>query len=74
MSSVIPALTMSEVRRCLQEIRKAWDTQTPWKAFDSSRKLAALGHDMTIMQFAWMFVAGHHAQRKRQRSERRSTV
>lgn len=69
MSSVIDGLTMSEVRRCLQKIRSAWDEQTPWGPFNSSAVIIEPertgGKVMTMSKFAWLFVIGHHTNRKR---------
>ena len=72
MTSVINDLSMSEVRRCLQEIRKSWDNQTPWVPFCPSTLLHSAGEpQISMTKFAWLFVSGHHVQRKRQRVDKR---
>ena len=63
MSSVIDGLSMSDVRQSLHKIRYSWSNQTPWSPFDSSK---TIGFDqMSMSQFAWLFVTGHHSARKR---------
>lgn len=73
MTSVVKGLSMSEVRRCLQEIRRSWDDHSPWMPFNPSNTLeACTTQNMSMTQFTWMFVSGHHAQRKRSRSTARN--
>lgn len=70
MSSVVKGLSMSEVRKCLQKIRVEWDRQTPWAPFDPSSTVTAVDPDkrtMSMSEFAWLFVIGHHTNRKRQK-------
>lgn len=71
MASIVPGLTMSEVRRCLQEIRRSWSKQSPWVPFNPSAQVTVVeGFSMSLTKFAWLFVSGHHVQRKRQRIEK----
>ena len=64
MGSVVKGLSMSDVRHCLHQIRRAWDDQTPWKPFDPT-VVVTPRLDLTMVEFAWLFVVGHHAHRKR---------
>lgn len=67
MHSVIPDLSMSEVRRTLSVIRASWDAHSPWAPFDPYQ---ALPDDtgMTFSHFAWLFVSGHHSKRQRKQA------
>lgn len=70
MPSVIEGMTMSEVRQCLQQIRRSWNEQTPWVPFNPSAKFKFVktqDETLTMSKFAWMFVIGHHINRKRQK-------
>ena len=76
MASVVPNLSMSEVRRCLQEIRRCWDRHTPWSPFNPSQHLSISTEQtpLSFTKFTWMFVSGHHTHRKRQRADRGSAA
>ena len=63
MASVVQGMTMSEVRSCLFKIRSSWDAQTPWEPFNPSKRVS--DGPMTMTGFTWLFVLGHHTNRKR---------
>lgn len=70
MTSVIQGMSMSEVRSCLYKIRSSWDSQTPWEPFNPSQMVndddsVAGDNNMSLTRFTWLFVLGHHSNRKR---------
>ena len=71
MTSVVQGMSMSDVRNCLFKIRSSWDTQTPWEPFNPSM-LVSEGpreeREMSLTRFTWLFVLGHHTNRKRYNS------
>ena len=56
-------MSMSDVRSSLWEIRSSWDAQTPWEPFNPSRMMEK--NQMSLTRFTWLFVLGHHTNRKR---------
>lgn len=61
MSSDLPhQMQVSEVRRCLNCVRKMWDGHGP----ATSIKLAnALPNGMSVSEFCFVFVVAHHTKR-----------
>ena len=53
-------MQVSEVRKCLNCVRRAWDAHGP----TSSIRLATpLPNGMTVSEFCFVFVVGHHTKR-----------
>lgn len=70
-TSAIPGLSVAQVRRVLDTIRRSWGDrdETPFEL--SAHAI----EDMNVQQFALAFVIGHHQKRharKRQARERRA--
>lgn len=60
MSNLPKTMAVSEVRKCLHCVRGAWDEHSP----SSSIRLATpLPNGMTISEFCFVFVIGHHTKR-----------
>lgn len=60
MTSAIPDMTVAEVRRALQELRKKWKDSTEDDLFYPSDPLF---NGLTVESFALMQVTGHHKKR-----------
>jgi hypothetical protein len=59
-TSAIPNMTVGEVRRGLDMIRRRWRERTPEQPFYISDMLC---HGYTMEEFAFRFVMGHHYKR-----------
>lgn len=55
-------MSVVEVRRHLHEMRKMWRGNEPATPFYTSARLAE--SDLTVSEFAFLFVQSHHRQRK----------
>lgn len=60
MTSAISDMSVADVRKALSNIRKEWQRHSYVHPFFPSKKLT---DDMTISEFAFKFVMGHHAKR-----------
>jgi hypothetical protein len=69
MASIVPGMTMSQVRRCLQQVRTSWGDATPWEPFDGGAE-SEVNPEISIGRFALHFVAGHHTHRRRPKRPR----
>ena len=59
MTSAINDMTVADVRKSLSTMRKEWASHSCVDPFFPSKKLS----DLTIAEFAFKFVMGHHAKR-----------
>lgn len=57
-------LSVVEVRRNLAEMRKQWRSSRPDAPFHTSACVGDAAAPLTISQFAFCFVQGHHRQRR----------
>jgi hypothetical protein len=60
MTSAIHEMTVADVRKALSLMRKEWAKHSNVKPFFPSYKLT---NDLTISEFSFKFVLGHHAKR-----------
>ena len=65
-TSAIPDMTVGEVRRGLDMIRRRWRERTPEQPFFISDMLC---NNYTMEQFAFLFVMGHHYKRHNKEEE-----
>lgn len=68
--SVIPDMTVSDVRKGLTQIRQRWAKNSPTQIFCPSDSLLnsptlvnSILNDKTMEEFAVIFVLGHHKKR-----------
>ena len=59
-TSAIPGLSVAQVRKMLELIRKRWQSSSETESFFISEQLP---NNMTIQEFAFKFVLGHHLKR-----------
>lgn len=69
MTSAIQNMSVADVRKALALMRKEWTNHTFVQPFFPSKKLI---DDMTIAEFAFRFVMGHHAKRHAKVAQRTS--
>ena len=55
--------TITRVRRCLNEVRRRWAAHSPASPLRLCDRLDDDGRSLTISEFAFEFVRGHHKQR-----------
>jgi len=60
-TSAIDTMSVAEVRKSLAFIRKEWSAHSGVHPFYPSNTL--VGSNMTISEFAFRFVMGHHEKR-----------
>ena len=61
MSPDLPrTLLVSEVRKCLHCVRKSWESHGPATPI---RLATPLPNGMTVSEFCFVFVVGHHTKR-----------
>lgn len=60
MTSAIDNMTVADVRKALSLLRKEWSNHTCVQPFFPSQKLT---EHLSISEFAFKFVMGHHAKR-----------
>lgn len=60
MTSAIDSMTVADVRKSLAFMRKEWLRHSCVNPFFPSKKLS---ENLTISEFAFKFVMGHHAKR-----------
>ena len=60
MTSAISDMSVADVRKALSNMRKEWQKHNSVQPFFPSK---ALTNDLTISEFAFKFVMGHHAKR-----------
>ena len=67
-TSAIDDMSVAEVRKALSQMRKEWGAHSIVQPFFPSKLLV---NDLTISDFAFRFVMGHHSKRH-QTQHRRS--
>lgn len=67
-TSAIPDMTVGEVRRNLDIVRKRWNDASLDRPFYLTDTLSD-SSDMTLQQFALKFVIGHHFKRHNQKKD-----
>lgn len=60
MTSAIPGVSVAEIRKALQQVRDRWRKHSPETPIYLTETLF---NDMTIEQFAFLFVLGNHVRR-----------
>lgn len=60
MTSAISDMSVADVRKALSNMRKEWQRHSYVNPFFPSKMLT---EDMTISEFAFKFIMGHHAKR-----------
>lgn len=67
-TSAIPDMSVGEVRRNLDVVRKRWNEASTHRPFYLTDTLSDT-NSMTLQQFALKFVIGHHFKRHNQKKE-----
>jgi hypothetical protein len=61
MAAVLPhRMEVSEVRRCLQLVRRSWEDHSPANPISLS---APLPNGMRLAEFCYLFIISHHQKR-----------
>ena len=60
MTSAIQEMSVADVRKALANMRKEWSKHSSVHPFFPSKHLT---HELTIAEFAFRFVMGHHEKR-----------
>tara|TARA_B100000945_G_C20397353_1_gene605516 strand:+ start:1672 stop:1941 length:270 start_codon:yes stop_codon:yes gene_type:complete len=60
MTSAIPDMTVADVRKALASMRRDWAKHSCVQPFFPSQTLT---NELTVSEFAFLFVMGHHAKR-----------
>ena len=60
MTSAITDMTVADVRKALSSMRKEWNKHSCVQPFFPSQMITP---EMTVSEFAFKFVMGHHAKR-----------
>lgn len=68
-TSAIPDMSVGEVRRNLDIVRKRWNDASDTRPFFLTDTLSDGGNSMTLEQFALKFVIGHHFKRHNQKKD-----
>jgi hypothetical protein len=67
MTSAINNMSVADVRKALSNMRREWSKHSCVQPFYPSKMLT---EDMTIAEFSFKFVMGHHAKRHAKNSEK----